>query len=176
MNTRAMRISEAAALYELTPSALRWWEKQGVVAAPARTGNQRLYQDLDLRRIGMAYLCCVNGGMTLDRAAVVTSGKADRQTWHRAITDQIGDIDRQLDRMKAARDYLVDLLTCEDDDPVRCPWLDVALERNTPLGRRGRQACASCAQPITPPARGRPRKYCSRACQQRAYRQRRARA
>ncbi|MEV0699785.1 TetR/AcrR family transcriptional regulator [Saccharopolyspora sp. NPDC050389] len=37
---------------------------------------------------------------------------------------------------------------------------------------RDENACSVCGKPIEAPAKGRPRDYCSRACQQRAYRMR----
>ena len=36
------------------------------------------------------------------------------------------------------------------------------------------ETCRVCGEPVTRPASGRPREYCSRACQQRAYRARRS--
>ncbi|WP_131724837.1 MerR family transcriptional regulator, partial [Mycobacteroides abscessus] len=31
-----VNIGEAAALYDVAPSTLRWWEKQGVLSSPAQ--------------------------------------------------------------------------------------------------------------------------------------------
>ncbi|GII96687.1 TetR/AcrR family transcriptional regulator [Sinosporangium siamense] len=39
--------------------------------------------------------------------------------------------------------------------------------------RRDESRCQVCGNPVETPAKGRPRSYCSRACQQRAYRMRR---
>ncbi|WP_207222717.1 MerR family transcriptional regulator [Herbihabitans rhizosphaerae] len=204
MTDPGVRIGDAAALYGLAPSTLRWWERQGVFAAPRLRGGQRVYRDEDLRRIGLAYLCHVTGGMPLDGAAVVTSGKAENEVWQETVRDEIGRLGQRIEELRASRDYLGHLLCCTDDDPALCRYLDPELVKHTPRGRvpalglveaartRGpapeparddsaardakrdeSPACEVCGHSITVPERGRPRRYCSRACRQRAYRARR---
>ncbi|WEV24722.1 MerR family transcriptional regulator [Streptomyces sp. 71268] len=211
MTKSAVSIGDAAALYELAPSTVRWWERQGVLSPPARDGGRRRYRERDLRRLGVAYLCRVVGRLPLDRTAVVTSGKATLSGWQRVVSEQIDLLDQEVERLRAARDYLRHLLSCESDDMAQCPVLDGELSRNTPVGRglggdlvaaaraagsgerpaRSRRPardespsdqpacdekaarCAGCRAPVAQSPRGRPRAYCSRACQQRAYRARR---
>lgn len=217
MGDLGVRIGEAAALYDLAPSTLRWWEKRGVLTAPAHQGRQRLYREHDLRRLGLAYLCCVTGMMPLDSAAIVTSKRANRDAWQHTIREQVTRLEQQIEQMEAAHDYLSHMLRCEDDDIVKdCPVLDSELTVHTPRGRihnpdlitAARAArsidhrhlaetphrdekpandnrrdensvalvptCPSCERPVAQPPRGRPRKYCSHACQQRTYRVRRS--
>lgn len=210
MNERVASIGEAAALYDLAPSTVRWWEHQNVLDHPARHGGRRVYHDADLRRIGVAYLCCVVGKMPLDEAAVVTSGKAPHDVWQRTVSEQILLLNQRIEQLEAARDYLQHLLCCEDDDMAECRFLEGELAARTPRGRVAERdlvaaahaarttgqsheeapprdetatdrascddtpaPCAACQGPVTRTARGRPRTYCSRACQQRAYRARR---
>lgn len=195
----AVSIGEAAALYGLAPSTVRWWERQGVLNQPAREGGKRRYGDTDLRRIGLAYLCCVVGRMPLDQAAVVTSGKATRGAWQGAIEAQLVEVERQITELEAARRYLRHALSCTDDDIAGdCPVLDAELATHTPRGRvlapdlvtaartggppcdestaahpsRDEIPCPGCGSPVPRSPRGRPRTYCSRACRQRAYRAR----
>ncbi|MEW2387071.1 MerR family transcriptional regulator [Streptomyces venezuelae] len=195
-------IGEAAVLYGLAPSAVRWWERQGLMAPPAREGGKRRYDDTDLRRIGLAYLCRVIGRMPLAQAAVVTSGKATRDAWQTVVETQLAQVDAQIAQLEAARGYLRHALACTDDDIAgECPVLDAELTAHTPRGRfpdsdlvtaaRAAHAsrdektadrpegderpglCPSCRGPVAPPSRGRPPTYCSPACRQRAYRARR---
>ncbi|MFE0022974.1 MerR family transcriptional regulator [Amycolatopsis sp. NPDC059021] len=199
-----VRISEAAALYDLAPSTLRWWEVQGVLDAPEREAGKRLYSDRDLRRIGLAYLCCVTGRMPLDQAAAVTAGTANAEAWHGVVSAQVARLEREIGQLVAARGYLAHLMLCSHDDPALCPHLDGELVARTPRGRvaagdlleaAGAAArleecdearpggvetsedaplCPGCARPVDSPSRGRRRTYCSPACRQRAYRERRA--
>ncbi|MFE0104688.1 MerR family transcriptional regulator [Streptomyces sp. NPDC059009] len=132
----AVSIGEAAALYGLAPSTVRWWEQQGVLEPPAREGGKRLYGDTELRRIGLAYLCRVVGRMPLDQAAVVTSGETTRDAWQQAVDAQLAQVERQIAQLEAARGYLRHTLGCTDDDIAgNCPVLDAELSAHTPRGR-----------------------------------------
>lgn len=198
MNDREVHIGQAAALYGLAPSTVRWWESRGVLAPVARDGGKRVYRDADLRRIGVAYLCCVVGKMPLDQAALVASGQATHDAWQRAVDAQIAAMGQRIAELEAARDYLRHLLHCDDDDMAQCHYLARELFAHTPRGRVADAdlvaaalaapavrdendldgdekpgTCAVCAAPITRADRGRRRKYCSRACRQHAYRTRR---
>lgn len=199
-------IGRAAALFGLAPSTLRWWESQGVLPEPPRVNGRRVYGETELRRIGLAYLCCVTGAMPLDQATVVTSGSRDRD-WHGTVRRHAGEIEERIRRLRSAHTYLLHLLQCPDDDMVaQCTELDGELIRHTPRGHapptdlvaaaqsprahttalrerdetsRARDEkpnaggrCAVCAAPFPRSPRGRRRTYCSRACQQRHYRQR----
>jgi MerR family copper efflux transcriptional regulator len=135
MHEPDVRIGEAAALYGLAPSTLRWWETQGVIHPPARDGPRRRYRADDLRRIGLAYLCCVTGMMPLDQAAVVTSRTSNHQAWQAAVETQIAHLDRLIDQLGTARHYLSHLLWCPEDDLAACPDLDDELHARTPRGR-----------------------------------------
>lgn len=198
----SLSIGDVAALYGLSPSTLRWWEKLGVVAAAARAGGRRVYDEQALRRVGLAYLCCVVGRMPLAAAAVITSGRAANHEWRHAVDDQIGRIDEQVAQLAHARAYLERLRRCTEDDPAtHCPYLKDEIVGYTPRGRgtrppatigepggdfvtervpddempAGRTAsCRHCRGPVEQPRRGRRREYCSQRCRQRAYRRRAA--
>ncbi|GAA0935768.1 MerR family transcriptional regulator [Nonomuraea longicatena] len=184
-------IGQAAALYGLPPSTLRWWEAQGVLPEPPRVNGRRVYTETDLRRLGLAYLCCVTGAMPLEQAAVVTLGSRNPH-WQSTVRHQAGLIEEKIRRLRSAHEYLLHLLRCPDDDIVgQCPDLDGELVRHTPRGRVAaadlvaaaqavlrsdetgppRDECAVCGGSFTQPASGRRRRYCSRACRQRRYRE-----
>ncbi|MGW1279271.1 helix-turn-helix domain-containing protein [Streptomyces tsukubensis] len=136
MARQGVSIGEAAALFGLAPSTVRWWERQGVLDPPARIGGKRLYDEAGLRRIGLAYLCCVVGRMPLDQAAVVTSGKAALSTWQHTVDEQMELLEQRIGDLTAALEYLRHLRFCEDDDIVRhCPVLESELSAHTPRGR-----------------------------------------
>ncbi|WP_430336009.1 MerR family DNA-binding transcriptional regulator [Rhodococcus sp. ACT016] len=136
MTEQAVQIGDAAALFDVTPATLRWWEELGVLEAADRVGGRRVYASRDLRRIGLAYMCCVIGMMPLDEAAAVTSGNGSRSEWREALRRNIDRLDQRTKRLDAARRYLTHLLHCEEDDiGANCPILDSELVARTPRGR-----------------------------------------
>lgn len=175
-------IGTAAALYGLAPSTLRWWESEGVLPRTPRVNGRRVYDETELRRIGLAYLCCATGQMPLKHAAVVTSGRRNTE-WQLTVAHHAEAIEATITRLRDAHSYLLHLLRCPADDIIEeCPYLDDELAKHTPLGRdetsgprdetsAAPHRCTVCTAPVTQPATGRPRKYCSRACQQRHYRE-----
>jgi MerR HTH family regulatory protein len=76
MSDNTVQIGQAAALFGLAPSTVRWWEKQGVLPPSHQAAGKRRYDRTDLRRIGLAYLCSVTGMMPLEQTAIVTSGSS----------------------------------------------------------------------------------------------------
>lgn len=186
MNHSGVTIGQAAAQFGLAPSTLRWWESQGVLPPPTRINRRRVYDENELRRIGLAYLCCVTGGMPLEKASLVTRG-VHNESWQGPVREHARAIEQKIERLQSARDYLLHLLQCPDDDMVtQCPHLDDELRRHIPAKAENDRdeistrydetpeltvRCAVCADAVVQPPRGRRRKYCSRACQQRHYRQ-----
>ncbi|GAA1079482.1 MerR family DNA-binding transcriptional regulator [Nocardiopsis composta] len=156
-------IGRAAALYGLAPSTLRWWESQQVLPEPPRANGRRVYTEAELRRIGLAYLCCVVGAMPLEQASAVTSGRGNRD-WRRAVERHVGLIEEEVRRLRGAHGYLLHLLHCPDDDIVeQCPDLDGELMSRTPRGLAAGQSLVAAAQSAPPRAHHRPAGVTERA-------------
>lgn len=139
-------IGQAAKLFRLAPSTLRWWERQGVFGADRSSAGRRRYGEDELRRIGMVYLCHMMGRMPLDLTAGVTAGPSDVGTWQHAVRDHVKELSRQIDELTAAREYLNHLLRCGGDDPADCPHLDGELQQHTPRGRFDEKSLVDSAQ------------------------------
>lgn len=203
-DSTGVSIGKAAALYDLAPSTLRWWESQRVLPKARRVNGRRVYSETDLRRIGLAYLCSVTGVMSLEQVSAVTVGRRNER-WHEAVSGQVQVLQKKIEDLQDARTYLMHLLSCPDDDIVdECPMLDSELMEHTPRGQvsaasfvaaaqsskrhsniaaerdetsaerdetSANDRCPVCAGAIEQPATGRRRRYCSRACQQKHYRE-----
>ncbi|WP_205776016.1 MerR family DNA-binding transcriptional regulator [Micromonospora tulbaghiae] len=148
-------IGQAAALYGLVPSTLRWWEAAGVLPEPPRINGRRVYPETELRRIGLAYLCCVVGGMPLDQAALVTTGTHPNREWRSAVHAHTGVVQARIARLRGALGYLAHLALCPDDDVVRdCEHLEGELATHTPRGFVAEDVLVTAARAF-PPARAR---------------------
>ncbi|OMC38267.1 MerR family transcriptional regulator [Mycobacterium sp. GA-1841] len=115
-------IGAAARRFGLAESALRYWEKRGLLHPAQRRSSWRLYGPDQLHRIGLIKMWRESGLMSLDEIeAVVTAGNYD---WRDAVRDRLGEIERQQDRLAKAKDHLEHLLTCPDANPAEdCPYL-----------------------------------------------------
>ncbi|MEV7548714.1 MerR family transcriptional regulator [Amycolatopsis sp. NPDC089917] len=141
-------IGKAAALYDLAPSAVRWWESQGVLPEPPRVNGRRVYSETELRRIGLAYLCCVTAAMPLEKASVVISGSRNHE-WQSVVRSHAGVVEEKIRELQDAHAYLRHLLECPDDDIVdECPWLDGELMRRTPRRRVATTSLTTAAQAL----------------------------
>ena len=54
-----MKIGELACRAGLNPSAVRYYERRGLLAAPYRTGGQRRYPDEALYRVLLTNTFCI---------------------------------------------------------------------------------------------------------------------
>jgi DNA-binding transcriptional MerR regulator len=199
-------ITDAAGLFGLAPSTLRWWERSGLIDPRRGAGGRRLYGRAELNRIALVHLARNSGLLSLAEIGDFVrglAGRGGRPEWHRAVRSRIAALDEQLAQLTRARSYLQHTLVCGHDDPAVCPVFTrevVALypslgrvvspsEHETgdaPDGTAGVVTdapgqpfdglrCRGCGAQLIHPRTGRRRAYCSRACQQRAYRARHAR-
>lgn len=114
-------IGAAARRYGLAESALRYWERCGLLRPAVRKSRWRLYGADDLHRIGLIQMWRETGLMSLDEIATILDHTAD---WRHAVAGRIRAIDEQQRRLAAAKTHLEHLLACPDDDPAtQCPVL-----------------------------------------------------
>jgi DNA-binding transcriptional MerR regulator len=111
-----LSIGEVARRAGIAPSAVRYYERRGLLAADARRSGQRRYSVQTLRRlvfIGMMQ----DAGLTLDDIAVVLDSvsKAD---WKAVARTRLHALEDEIDRLGRARDYLRAALNCRYDHPA----------------------------------------------------------
>jgi MerR family copper efflux transcriptional regulator len=205
MRDETLSIGAAARLFGLAPSTLRWWEAAGLLAPPHREAGRRCYGPAEINRIALIHLCRNTGLMSIEDVGEVVSGRAGGPHWHQTVRARMAALDQQIRRLSRAREYLQHTLTCSHDDPSRCPHFEREVRQHipglramttAPNGRATRVArpaqrdetadtpptpshpsgCPVCGRRLAQPRTGRRRRYCSRACQQHAYRARARRA
>ncbi|MGW7535991.1 MerR family transcriptional regulator [Amycolatopsis sp. NPDC054798] len=189
MDDVTLTSGQAAAVFDLPVSTLRWWEKEGLVQPLAGPGGRRRYGRDELRRIALVCLFRQAGMMSLDDVRNVFAGKTHGHDWRDTVLARIDGIDRQRARLDSARRYLAHLLICERDDPTHCHLMDRDIAAHTPWTAGSdktsgdgtdddresvveQAVCEVCGAAVARSATGRPRRYCSHACRQRAYRHR----
>jgi MerR family redox-sensitive transcriptional activator SoxR len=106
--TDLLTVSEVARRSGFAPSALRFYEREGLIHATRTTGNQRRYERGVLRRLAFVR-AARNVGLTLDEVAAAlatlpdgrTPTRADwsrlSRTWRHRLDDQIAALERLRD-------------------------------------------------------------------------------
>ncbi|WP_338759652.1 MerR family transcriptional regulator [Nocardia vulneris] len=115
-------IGTAARRFGLAESALRYWEKRGLLRPAQRRSRWRLYGDDELHRIGLIQMWRETGLMNLDEIGTVLAAR--NHEWRHAVQERLDEIAQQQERLAAARAMLEHLLTCPDPNPAQaCPYL-----------------------------------------------------
>jgi MerR family redox-sensitive transcriptional activator SoxR len=117
MNTKdLLTVSEVAARSGFAPSALRFYERLGLLHATRTTGNQRRYERGVLRRLAFIR-AGRNVGLSLDEVAAALATLPDGRTptradWNRLSRIWRGRLDSQIQALERLRDGLDSCIGC----------------------------------------------------------------
>jgi len=139
-----LSISEVAEATGLQSSALRFYEREGLIMPAARAGGRRQYDHSVLQRLA-AIALLQEAGFTISEIAQLLGPETSRERWRSMAQQRLRDIDAHMARVAAARGLLVAALTCD------CAGLDTCDLVST---RRGphRKVLQSLPIPRTAPA------------------------
>jgi MerR family redox-sensitive transcriptional activator SoxR len=116
LSTDLLTVSEVARRSGFAPSALRFYERQGLISAIRTSGNQRRYQRNVLRRLAFIR-AARNVGLSLDEVAAalhtLPDGRAPtRADWARLSRDWRARLDEQIAALTRLRDGLDSCIGC----------------------------------------------------------------
>src|SRR5688572_333317 len=103
-------IGEAARLAGVATSAVRYYERRGLLTADERRSGARRYARDTVRRlvfVGMLQ----DAGLSLDDIAGILSAST-KDEWKAIATDRLAALDAELERLQLARTYLAGALLC----------------------------------------------------------------
>jgi MerR family redox-sensitive transcriptional activator SoxR len=115
-STDHLTVSDVAARSGYTPSALRFYEREGLIHATRTTGNQRRYERSVLRRLAFIR-AARNVGLTLDEVAAALATLPDSRTptradWTRLSRSWRNRLDDQITALEKLRDGLDSCIGC----------------------------------------------------------------
>ena len=111
-----MTIGEVAARAGVATSAVRYYERRGLLAADARRNGQRRYAEATLRRlvfIGMLQ----DAGLALDEIAGILDAPTVAD-WKAIGARRLELLEEEIARLEQARTYLAGALLCRYDHPA----------------------------------------------------------
>lgn len=123
-----MPIGELARRTGIATSALRYYERVGLLSPAGRAGQRRHYEESGAERIAMIRLC-QDAGFTLAeiRRLVAAWGRGDRG-WTELAERKIADLDARIADAQRARDLVEHALECPHRDLISCPRFRSALQ------------------------------------------------
>ncbi|HVH94516.1 MAG TPA: redox-sensitive transcriptional activator SoxR [Nocardioidaceae bacterium] len=116
MPSGLLTIGELSARSGMAPSALRFYESQGLITSVRTSGNQRRYQRATLRRIGFIR-SAQRVGLSLEEIAEALSTLPQNRTptkadWTRLSRDWRPRLDAQIERLERLRAKLDGCIGC----------------------------------------------------------------
>lgn len=120
-----MKIGELAKMADCPVVTIRFYEKEGLLAAPERTGgNYRLYGDTDIERLRFV-MHCRGHGMKLSEIRELLAFKDAPTTdcsWiNTLVASHIADVEEQIASLTTLKKQLEDLLhTCSGGKKTGC--------------------------------------------------------
>jgi MerR family redox-sensitive transcriptional activator SoxR len=124
LSTDLLTVSEVAHRSGFAPSALRFYEREGLISAIRTTGNQRRYERSVLRRLAFIR-AARNVGLSLDEVAAALHTLPDGRTptradWTRLSRSWRARLDEQIAALTKLRDGLDSCIGCGCLSLKRC--------------------------------------------------------
>ena len=136
-----MDISDVAKRSGVAPSALRFYERQGLIAAVGRRGLRRQFDEQVLVRLGLIVLGRQAGFSLEEMARLFGSGHRPRLD-RRMLADKVEELDRTIRRLRAIRSSLRHAIDCPAPSHMECPTfrrvLSAAMAHGAEAGRTPR--------------------------------------
>jgi DNA-binding transcriptional MerR regulator len=122
MTEATLSIGEVASKAGVNVSAIRFYERQGLLPEPERAGGQRRYTDAVVQRLGIID-AAKQAGFSLDEVAVLLTSTDRGAPAHEQLRALAGrklpEVDALIERAQAMRGWLIAASEC------KCDALDV---------------------------------------------------
>lgn len=106
-----LSITEVGEATGLQSSALRFYEREGLIQPAGRASGRRVYDEAVLQRLAVIALLR-DVGFTIGEISELFHRRGKRATWRSLAEDKLGEIDDHLERVAAARELLTAALAC----------------------------------------------------------------
>ena len=119
MAEETLSISEVGERTGLQSSALRFYEREGLIRPTTRVGGRRHYSPDVLQRLAVISLF-QEVGFTIGEIGQLLTRRAARRSWRPLAENKLAEIDEHLDRVNAAKELLNTALACDCEGLETC--------------------------------------------------------
>ena len=135
MREDLVSITEVGRSTGLPSSALRYYERAGLIRPQARIGGKRHYSPSVLQRLAVIGLL-KDVGFTISEIKKLVATRGGRQRWRELAEDKLSQIDDHIERVLNTRELLVAALSCNCDGFDHCDLLHESRARHGKTLRR----------------------------------------
>lgn len=108
---RVLSITEVGEATGLQSSALRYYEREGLIKPAGRAGGRRTFDEAVLQRLAVVALL-QEVGFTISEISELFNRRGKRTSWRSLAEGKLDEIDAHLERVGAARELLSTALEC----------------------------------------------------------------
>jgi DNA-binding transcriptional MerR regulator len=121
-------IGELARRTGVATSALRYYERLGLLSPAARSGQRRHYQASSAERVALIRLYQDAGFTLAEIGRLLAAGRPGRRSWGGLAERKIADLDARIADAQRAKKLIEHALECRHRDLLTCPNFRSALE------------------------------------------------
>ena len=114
-------IGELARRTGVASSALRYYERLGLLAPAARVGQRRHYQESSAERVALIGLCQDAGFTLAEVRRLLAASSRGRRAWDQLAERKIAELDARIADAQRARELVEHVLECPHRDVLACP-------------------------------------------------------
>jgi MerR family redox-sensitive transcriptional activator SoxR len=118
-----LTIGEVAQRSGIRASALRYYERKGLLPAPVRVNGQRRYDASVLQTLGLIHIA-QQAGFTIAEIRVllntILSNKTASTDWQTLARRKLKEVDRRLMHIQSMKRLLEEVLTCDYPELAEC--------------------------------------------------------
>jgi DNA-binding transcriptional MerR regulator len=120
-STQRIDISELAARTGVSPSALRFYERRGLLKPIGRTGGKRTYSPFAQAQVAVIDLL-KQAGFTLSEISSIVDadGRVDPD-WREVARARLAELEQQIEFATRAKEVIEHSIACPHPTPDRCP-------------------------------------------------------
>jgi DNA-binding transcriptional MerR regulator len=127
-NTARLAIGELARRAGTAPSALRYYERIGLLPSAERAGGKRHYPPASAERLALLRLYQDAGFTLREIRQLLAAGRRPRASWTPLAERKIAELDARIAEAQRAKDLLEHAVNCPHHDLLACPNFRAALQ------------------------------------------------
>lgn len=127
-HTAFLRIGDLSRRTGLATSALRYYERVGLLTPDGRENGRRYYYLASTERIALIRLCQDAGFTLAEIRGVVAAGSRRHRSWRRLMEAKLMELEASIARAKRAKELIEHALACQHRQLFTCPNFRAALK------------------------------------------------